>query len=375
LNEQPNFLDNHDVSRFLTLNKSKDALHEGLAVTLTATGIPIVYYGTEQYLHNDTNGGGDPYNRLMMSGFDTTTTAYTLIKRLAALRHTNPALAYGTYQPRWINADVYVFERQFFNNVVLVAVNKSDTTNYNIEGLQTNLPAGNYSDSLHGLLTDGTSLELTVGKRGAVEPFTRGKHQVAVWQYTAPEPATPEIGSVGPQLTHAGDQLVIDGRSFTGTQGSVVIGTTKAPVTSWTRHSITVIVPHIAGAQYDVKVCLDGARSACSNSYKTDIDNGTQIPVTFTVDKVSPTAPGENVYLTGNVSELGNWSTKASVAIGPMMDPHHPTWFLLVSVPACKTVAFKFIIIHANGSVQREGGNDHTYTVPCSGVGTVETVW
>ncbi len=375
LNDQPNFLDNHDVSRFLTLNNSKDALHEGLAVTLTAPGIPIVYYGTEQYLHNDTNGGGDPYNRLLMSGFDTTTTAYTLIKQLAALRHTNPALAYGPYQPRWINDDVYVFERQFYNNVVLIAVNKSTTNNYQIGGLKTNLPAGNYSDYLHGLLTGGTGIALNVGKSGAVDLFTLGKNQVAVWQYTAPEPATPEVGSVGPQLTHAGDQLVIDGQGFSGTQGKVVIGTTKATVTNWTRHSITVIVPQIAGAQYDVKVCLDEARGACSNSYKTNIDNGTQIPVTFTVDKVPPTVPGDNVFITGNVSELGNWSINATTAIGPMMDPHNPSWFLMTSVPACKTIAFKFIIIRADGTVQGEGGNNHTYTVPCSGVGSSESVW
>ncbi len=375
LNDQPNFLDNHDVSRFLTLNNSKDALHEGLAVTLTAPGIPIVYYGTEQYLHNDTNGGGDPYNRLLMSGFDTTTTAYTLIKQLAALRHTNLALAYGTYQPRWINDDVFVFERQFYNNVVLVAVNKSATNNYQIGGLKTNLPAGNYNDYLHGLLTGGTGIALNVGKSGVADPFTLGRNQVAVWQYTAPEPATPEVGSVGPQLTHAGDQLVIGGRGFTGTQGTVVIGTTKATVTNWTRHSITVIVPQIAGAQYDVKVCLDEARGACSNSYKTNIDNGTQIPVTFTVDKVPPTVPGDNVFITGNVSELGNWSINSTTAIGPMMDPHNPSWFLMVSVPGCKTVAFKFIIIHADGTVQWESGNNHTYTVPCSGVGTFESVW
>ena len=375
LNDQPNFLDNHDVSRFLTLNNSKDALHEGLAVTLTAPGIPIVYYGTEQYLHNDTNGGGDPYNRLMMNSFDTTTTAYVLIKRLAALRQTNPALAYGTYQPRWINDDVYIFERQFYNNVVLIAVNKSATTGYNIGGLKTNLPAGNFNDYLHGLLSGGTSIALNVSKNGAVDPFTLGKNQVAVWQYTASEPAIPEIGSVGPELTHSGDQLVIDGRGFGSTSKKVVIGTTEATATSWTQHSISVIVPKIAGAQYDVKVCLGGAGGTCSNPYKTNIDNGTQIPVTFTVNKVPPTAPGDNVFVTGDVSELGNWSTTTTTAIGPMMDPHNPTWFLLVSVPACKTVSFKFVIIQADGSVKWESGSNHNYTVPCSGVGSSVSVW
>jgi glycosidase len=50
LNDQANFLDNHDKQRFLTLNKSKDALHQGLTVTMAAPGIPIIYYGTEWQL-------------------------------------------------------------------------------------------------------------------------------------------------------------------------------------------------------------------------------------------------------------------------------------------------------------------------------------
>src|SRR5205807_10038229 len=152
LNDQPNFLDNHDVSRFLTLNNSKDALHEGLAVTLTAPGIPIVYYGTEQYLHNDTNGGGDPYNRPMMPGFSTTTTAYKLIGQLSTLRHNNPAIPYGSMGQRWISSDVYIFERKFFGSVALIAVNKNETSSYSISGLNTSLPVGSYSDYLNGLL-------------------------------------------------------------------------------------------------------------------------------------------------------------------------------------------------------------------------------
>jgi glycosidase len=375
LNNQANFLDNHDVARFLTLNSSKDALHQGLAVNLTLPGIPIIYYGTEQYLHNDTNGGGDPYNRLMMCCFDTTTTAYTLIKDLTALRKTNPALAYGTYTPRWLNNDVFIFERQFYNNVVLVAVNKSSTTDYAIQGLKTNLPTGDYNDYLHGLLAGSSNISINVDASGGVVPFTLGRNQVAIWQYAAPEPATPEIGNVGPTLTHPGDQMVIDGQGFGSAPATVNIGTTKATVTSWTPHSITVIVPTITGGQYDVRVCLSGARGACSNGYKTLTDNGTQIPVTFTVKNVPPTAPDDNVYLTGDVSELGNWSTATTTAIGPMVAPHKPTWFLLVSAPACKTVSFKFIIIHADGGVEWEGGSKHTYTVPCSGVGSATTNW
>ena len=46
---------------------------------------------------------------------------------LAALRQANDAIAYGTWKQRWINSDVYIYERQFYNDVVLVAINKTSS--------------------------------------------------------------------------------------------------------------------------------------------------------------------------------------------------------------------------------------------------------
>jgi glycosidase len=367
LNDQAVFIDNHDMARFLTINNNNNALHDALAVTLTTPGIPIIYYGTEQYLHNDTSGGTDPYNRPMMPGFSTTTTAYKLIGSLAGLRHSNPALGYGTYQQRWINNDVYIFERQFYNNVVLVAVNKSGSTGYNITGLNTNLPSGTYSDYMNGLL-GGNSI--TVGSGGAVNAFTLNPNEVSVWQFTAGEPTSPEIGSAGPELTHPGDKLIIDGQGF-GTSGSVNFNGTNATVQSWSSHSITVTVPNIAGGQYNVQVCS----GTCSNSFKVNVDSASEVAVTFTVYNAPPTNFGDNVYLTGQFSELSNWSTTTSTAIGAAFDPNYPNWFIMASVPACWTIQFKFIIIRSNGSVQWENGGNHSYNAPCSGTGYINVTW
>jgi glycosidase len=130
------------MSRFLSLNNNNNRLHEALAFVLTSRGIPCIYYGTEQYLHNDTSGGTDPYNRPMMVNFSTSTTAYQLVNKLSTLRRNNPAIAYGSMGQRWINNDVYIYERKFFGNVVLIAINKNETTGYSISGLNTSLPAG-----------------------------------------------------------------------------------------------------------------------------------------------------------------------------------------------------------------------------------------
>ena len=367
LNDQAVFVDNHDMSRFLTLNNNYDRLHEALAATLTTPGIPIIYYGTEQYLHNDTSGGGDPYNRPMMNSFSTTTTAYNEIKTLSALRHSNPALAYGTYQQRWINNDVFIYERQFYNNVILVAVNKGSSS-YAISGLNTNLPNGSYNDYLGSLLHGGTAINVS---NGAVGNFTLGANQVSVWQYTASENATPSIGSIGPNLSKPGDKVIIDGQGFGSSTGTVKFGTTSATVNSWSAHSITVTVPNVAGGMDNVQVCTAG----CSNNYQTRISSAAQVAVTFTVNNAPSTNYGDNVYLSGQFDELGNWGTTTTTAIGPLNDPNYPNWFIMASVPACWNMQFKFLIIRADGSIQWENGSNHSYTAPCSGTGYINVNW
>ncbi|WP_052343765.1 alpha-amylase family glycosyl hydrolase [Kallotenue papyrolyticum] len=365
------FIDNHDMSRFLSLQNNTTWLHQALAFLLTIRGTPCIYYGTEQYLHNDTNGGGDPYNRPMMPGFSTTTTAYQLISRLSALRQNQPALAWGGHQQRWLNDDVYIYERRFFNDVVLVAINKS-ATSYAINGLYTALPPGSYSDQLNGLLGGfGISVGSGSGGNNPVASFTLGPGKVAVWSYRAPEPATPQIGSVGPVLTRAGNRVTIEGRGF-GSSGTVSFGSATATVQSWSANRIVVTVPSVAAGTTPVTVTTGGGTS---NAYNVMLLSGAQVPVTFTVTNASPTAYGDNIYLTGNVYELGNWSTNPGVALGPMLAPNYPTWFITASVPACTTIQFKFIKIAANGTVTWENGANHTYTTPCSGTGSVTVGW
>jgi cyclomaltodextrin glucanotransferase len=76
------FIDNHDMPRFQSLNPDPEMLKVAIALIMTSRGIPCIYYGTEQYLHDDTNGGNDPYNRPMMENWDTETEIYRSIRRL-----------------------------------------------------------------------------------------------------------------------------------------------------------------------------------------------------------------------------------------------------------------------------------------------------
>ena len=373
-NDLVTFFDSHDESRLLTLNNNNNRLHEAMAFLLTCRGIPVILYGDEQYLHNDTNSGNDPYNRVWMSSFSTTTTAYQLINKLATLRQSsNDALGYGGFQQRWINADVYIYERKFFNDVVLVAINKNDTTGYAISGLLTALPAGTYSDYLSGLL-GGSSLTVTTGSGGnnPANNFTLPAHTVAVWQAVG-TPSAPEVGSIGPTVGQPGMKVTIAGKGFGSSTGQVLFGTTAAAIQSWSDSSVTFTVPSVTNGVYQAQ--LKNSAGTAANTIQFTVLTGQLIPVTFTVNNATPTNTGDYIFLTGSTIELGNWGTTFDTAVGPMLDPNYPNWFLNASLPAGAVVQFKFIKIAANGTVTWENGSNHQYTVPSSGTGFVTVNW
>jgi len=60
-----NFLDNHDLPRYLNEGGNITTMHMAMAHVMTIPGVPIVYYGDEIYLYSK-EGRGDPYNRLQM---------------------------------------------------------------------------------------------------------------------------------------------------------------------------------------------------------------------------------------------------------------------------------------------------------------------
>jgi hypothetical protein len=272
-----------------------------------------------------------------------------------------------------MNNDVYIFERKFFNDVVLVAINKNDTTGYSISGLDTALPATTYTDYLGGLMS-GPSIMVSTGSGGnnPVSTFTLPAHSVAVWQSTSTASA-PEVGSIGPTLGQSGVKVTIAGKGFGTSTGTVLVGTTSATIDSWSSTSVTFTVPNVTNGLYNVT--LKNSSGTAANTIQFTVLTAQLIPVTFTVANATPTNTGDYIFLTGNTVELGNWGTTWDTAIGPMLDPNYPAWFLNVSVPAGTQIQFKFIKIAANGTVTWENGSNHTYTVPGSGEGYVNVNW
>lgn len=365
VNDQVTFVDNHDMSRFMTLaNGNARALENAYVLQMTSSGIPTVYYGSEQYA----TGGSDPYNRGDMPGFDRTSKAYNVISKLAPLRKSNPAIAYGKTTEKWMNNDVLVYERKFGDNVVLTAVNRNTSAGYDISGVATSLPDGAYGDVLQNLLGGGTA----VVTNGKIPSYYLGAGQAAVWSYTAPSNSAPVIGNIDPLVGKPFDIVTISGIGFGTAEGQVKFGTQIASVVGWTDSCIQVKVPTMTAGYYTISVTTSSGKTADEYAaYK--VLSGTQVAVRFKALNAA-TAYGQNIYIVGNCLELGNWDV--AKAVGPFFNAtstiaQYPNWFFDVSVPAGTAIEYKFIKKDAAGNVVWESGMNHTYTTPASGTGEV----
>ena len=360
-NDAVTWLDSHDKPRLATIQPNQGIFHAALAFLLTSRGTPVIYYGTEQYMTGENGDAG----RKWMTSFSQTTTAYQLIKKLSDLRKSNPAVRYGPTSFRWDNSNVLIYERQFFDDIVLVAINRSGTT-YSITGLYTNLPAGTYNDYLGGMLSGNS---ITVAANGAVTPFQLGPSEVGVWQFRSVTTGSPQIGAVGPTIGRAGNTVTIDGEGFGATPGTVRFGSTSATVLCWSNDEIKVTVPPVTPGIVNVTVVSGGQTS---NPFAYKVLTGPQVQVIF--HENATTSWGQNIYTTGNVYELDNWDPARPYT--PFFNPSYPEWFLPISVPASRTIEFKFVKRDGSGYVIWEGGSNHSFVTPASGTAdTPYYVW
>ena len=148
-NELVTFIDNHDMPRFLSIVPDKRKLDLALVLLSTLRGVPCLFYGTEQYLNNGTDGGEDPYNRPMMESWDTSSHSFLLVQKLLNLRRQNQALALGSHHTAWINDDFYLFTRNFRDSAVMVMVNKGDQDHV-VHAENIRMPDGTYQCLLTG---------------------------------------------------------------------------------------------------------------------------------------------------------------------------------------------------------------------------------
>ena len=179
---QGTFIDNHDQMRTLVrlqklgvTNETERRQRMDLATVLlmTVRGIPIIYYGDEQYLayYNDNDNtedvnssNDDPYNRPGMKTWDESTPAFKTIQILADLRRGNTAISRGSYRTVYVDNDVLIYERLDGSKIVLVAVNRGPEKTISLPGF-IGFGPGEYSNLLRDASAANASNSLSVGKR------------------------------------------------------------------------------------------------------------------------------------------------------------------------------------------------------------------
>ncbi len=196
------FVDNHDLPRFLSISDDPARFRLALLLTMVARGVPCIYYGDEQLLHVDVNGGNDPYNRPMMASFEETPLMADLAV-LAALRKRSPAVQRAGMRTRWIDADRWVFSRPYRGSTIVVAVNRSDEAGAcDVEHLEL-------EDGVHADVLGGAGLSVRDGRAHVELP----PRSIAVYEQTRPLPtgtAVVELQVHGFQTAY-GERVFVSG--------------------------------------------------------------------------------------------------------------------------------------------------------------------
>lgn len=207
----------------------------------------------------------------------------------------------------------------------------------------------------------------TTVQNNLIPSFTISGGGVCVWQYQASEaPSTPQIGDVISTTGRPGNTVHIYGDGFSGNI-SVYFGTTAATVQSTTANKIVATVPEGVNAGLQPITVRKG--TATSNAIYYNVLSGDQNQIVFHVS--AETQLGENIYIVGNIPELGNWNPDNCTE--SMLNPNYPEWFLPVSVPSGTTVEFKFIKKDALGNITWESGSNRTVTSSSNPCGVVDT--
>jgi len=163
-----NFVDNHDVDRFLA-GGSVAALKQALLAMMTLPGIPVIYYGTEQaftesraamFAAGSGSGGRDHY--------DTAHPLYRLIAATSALRRGQPLFSRGT--PTVLRAaaagpGALAWRMDHAGQAALVVMNTADGELL-LDNLDPGAPAGSRLQALFGI--DGMPVDRALGADGRI---------------------------------------------------------------------------------------------------------------------------------------------------------------------------------------------------------------
>ncbi|KAL4816036.1 glycoside hydrolase superfamily [Aspergillus spinulosporus] len=309
-----NFIENHDNPRFPNYTPDMSRAKNVLAFLFFTDGIPIVYAGQEQHY----SGSNDPYNRepVWWSAYSTSSELYQFIATTNKIRKLaiSKDSSYLTSRntPFYSDSNYIAMRKGSGGSQVLTLLNNIGTS---IGSYTFDLYDHGYSNGAN-LVELYTCSSVQVGSNGAISiPMTSGLPRVLV-----------------PAAWVSGSELC-DTTTPTST------ATTATATSTTTCASATV----------------------------------TAIPVVFQ-ERVQ-TAYGENVFLAGSISQLGNWDTTNAVALSAAQyTSTDPLWTATVELPVGTSFEFKFLKKQQDGSVVWESDPNRSAKVSEGCAGTTQTI-
>ncbi|KAL1962885.1 hypothetical protein VTN77DRAFT_9063 [Rasamsonia byssochlamydoides] len=306
-----NFIENHDNPRFADYTSDYSLAKNVISFIFFSDGIPIVYAGQEQHY----DGGNDPYNReaTWLSGYSTTAELYTFIANTNTIR----SLAIS------VDSEYLTYRNDpFYYDSNTLAMRKGS------DGLQV-------ITVLSNLGADGSSYTLTLSGSG----YSAGTELVEA--YTCTTVTVDSNGDI-PVPMESGLPRVFLPASSLG--DSSLCGSSPSPTTTATSTPTT---------------------TACTTA--------TAVAVLF--EELVTTTYGENVFLSGSISQLGDWDTDDAVALSAAnYTASNPLWYVTVTLPAGTSFEYKFIKKEEDGDIEWESDPNRSYTVPTACVGATETI-
>ena len=341
----PNFIDNHDVRRFLSITSSTgENLLQALAFLFSVPGIPVVYYGTEQ--------GFTVTRQAMFKGgygstqdaYNTSGAVYQRIKKLAGIRKGSQALMHGAMDVVYdqvAGPGVFAFRRTQ-GAETLIALFNTSTQKALVADLDTKLPGGSVLEVLHDEQNPPSPSVDAAGKVTMVLPPTAVILARATGQtVTPPTPGatlalltpiagaaltqdTVLTGTVSPPGTHL--ELVLDGNLAKAIPATVPgDGTWSAtlPVSAFPsgsfQHDVAIYAPDVnvatPPARFTSNVVFSGQTCAYTDpagddtgpkgayTYPTDVTFAHQMDVTGVKLEVGSTTMNLNLTM-ANVTSI-----------------------------------------------------------------------
>jgi glycosidase len=143
------------------------------AFNMTIPGLPVIYYGDEIAMP----GGNDPDCRRMMRFDDWNEhekQVFETVQKLGALRSNSLPLIYGDFETLYLSDKQYAFCRTYFDQIVVVVMNKSESEEKIIFALPERFRDGKLRDHF-GTPAENLNgnLQLTMGPR-SFDIYTKG---------------------------------------------------------------------------------------------------------------------------------------------------------------------------------------------------------